>query len=497
MRYSLPLVCFLGLSVMPIVGCSDSNNSHQGSSAPVFVAGPPVTVSGPSPLAGCDQPAAAGWENAETEPSIAINPSNPDNLVGIWMQDGTSRRALVAGVTFDGGRTWESVVIPGLTLCSGGDLSTAADPWLAFATNGDLYASSLVYENRAGEPGADGILVSKSSDGGRTWGPPTTITRSASPSQISVNDKGTITADPADACSLYVTWTKFNADIVTGNVLLSRTRDCGQTWTEPRIVNEGGDPGEGAQVIVLPDGTLLVFAQSTFADPAQIYVRRSVDRGDTWPDLPTVVATLRNGKLVTPDGGKAIRSGPFDVAVNHTTGHLSAIWEQVDDNASRVHIAYSSSSDGGLTWSTPIRIDRTPPNQSLDREQAFLPSVEESDDGTVGVTYYNFENDVPDDSRADTDRWFIYCHPDLADCNDEAGWSDEIRLTPESFDYLTAPTSGAALFLGDYVGLTSAGSDFFTLFSVTGDGDPANTVFVPVSRPLKSDDFSSNTRHRS
>ena len=178
--------------------------------------------------------------------------------------------------------------------------------------------------------------------------------------------------------------------------------------------------------------------------------------------------------------GRAVRSGPFDVAVNQTTGHLSAVWEQFVDDAPPVHIFYSSSSDGGLTWSTAIRIDRTPPNESLDREQAFLPSVEESDDGTIGVSYYTFQNDVPDDSRADTDRWFIHCHPDLADCNDEAGWSDEIRLTPESFDYLAAPTSGRGLFLGDYVGLTSAGSDFFAFFSVTGDADPGNTVFVPI-----------------
>ena len=58
-----------------------------------------------------------------------------------------------------------------------------------------------------------------------------------------------------------------------------------------------------------------------------------------------------------------------------------------------------------------------------------------------------------------------------------------MRLTPESFDYLTAiniTTGFRGLFLGDYVGLTSAGSDFFAFFSVTTDDDPANAVFVPI-----------------
>src|SRR6185295_3668761 len=99
-------------------------------------------------------------------------------------------------------------------------------------------------------------------------------------------------------------WTRFNEDVVTGDVVLSRTTDCGQTWTEPRIVHEGGEPGSGAQVVVLPNGTLLVFAQAVFVDPFPIYVERSTDRGETWPDTPRVVAMVPDEGLETPDGGR-------------------------------------------------------------------------------------------------------------------------------------------------------------------------------------------------
>jgi hypothetical protein len=65
-----------------------------------------------------------------------------------------------------------------------------------------------------------------------------------------------------------------------------------------------------------------------------------------------------------------------------------------------------------------------------------------------------------------------------------AGFTDALRLTPESFDYLKAPyadvASNQGLFLGDYVGLTSSGSDFLGLFSAVTDDDPADAVFVRV-----------------
>ncbi|MBW2381311.1 MAG: hypothetical protein JRG70_17495, partial [Deltaproteobacteria bacterium] len=56
---------------------------------------------------------------------------------------------------------------------------------------------------------------------------------------------------------------------------------------------------------------------------------------------------------------------------------------------------------------------------------------------------------------------------------------EQILLTKESFDYNAAPVS-RGLFLGDYVGLAAAGSDFFALPSITTEDDPADVVFIPI-----------------
>lgn len=95
MRYLFGFICVLALGVMPMVGCSDGGGSggEGGSGPPLeFVAGQPVTVSGPTPFQGCgpisNEPFNPG---AEVEPWIAVNPTNRNNLVGAWILDTGSR----------------------------------------------------------------------------------------------------------------------------------------------------------------------------------------------------------------------------------------------------------------------------------------------------------------------------------------------------------------------------------------------------------------------
>jgi hypothetical protein len=95
--------------------------------------GPLVQVSGPSPFDDC--PPADLDEvlpKGEVEPNVAVNPTNPANVVAVWMQD--RFRGLVAGVSLDGGATWRQVVLPGLTRCTGAqaDFDYAFDPWVSF-----------------------------------------------------------------------------------------------------------------------------------------------------------------------------------------------------------------------------------------------------------------------------------------------------------------------------------------------------------------------------
>ena len=63
------------------------------------------------------------YPNSEIEPRSTINPTNPMNIVAEYQQDRWSdggARGLVASVSHDGGTTWNRVVVPKVTKCSGG-----------------------------------------------------------------------------------------------------------------------------------------------------------------------------------------------------------------------------------------------------------------------------------------------------------------------------------------------------------------------------------------
>ena len=117
-----------------------------GVSAANFTPGLLVQASGVTTFAACTADNVGGQSgttflNSEVEPWVDFNPTDGGNVVGIWQQDRWSNggaRGLVAGVSFDAGASWQSVAIPKVTVCSGGDYQRATDPWVSFGPNGSF-----------------------------------------------------------------------------------------------------------------------------------------------------------------------------------------------------------------------------------------------------------------------------------------------------------------------------------------------------------------------
>src|SRR2546428_9616563 len=181
---------------------------------PLSVA-PLTIISGPSPFAGCTigasgAPGETLYTNGEEEPWLDVDPTNANNMISVWQQDRWSNggaHGLAAGVTHDGGQTWTTGFAhfsecAGGTAANGGDYERASDPWVSFAPNGDAYQISLSFDATTNR---NGVLVSKSSNGGNIWSEPISLIRDSGDRDggYALNDKESITADPAHSKHAY------------------------------------------------------------------------------------------------------------------------------------------------------------------------------------------------------------------------------------------------------------------------------------------------------
>lgn len=491
--------------------------------AAAFTAGTPVQVVD-NPLAASAvcaplvaQQTAAGSVNyagAEVEPYVAADPSNPMHLVASFQQDRWNdggSNGLTNVVSMNGGASWQRALTqPAFSKCEGaapgsaGDLTRATDPWVSFSSDGRIVYSISDSFNTGGPAfgGASSIIISRSTDGGANWQTPVTARFDASTTVL--NDKESVTGDPISALTAYAVWDQlvspstnanpgaFNhSPAFRGPAMFSKTSDGGVTWSNGRVIFDPGQKNQtiGNQIVVptrgpasgvLIDGFDLIQTKGGLGNhPSAAYsvaVIRSTDGGASWSQ-PIIVAPQTVTSVTV--AGHDVRTGDIipEFAVG-PEGNLYAVWQDgrysVTGNAK---VAFSMSSDGGLHWTTPIRIDQSPGDT-----HAFTPQVHAAADGTVGVSYYDFANATLEQPGL-TDSFIVHCH---AACASPASWATggETKLsTTGPFDMTQAPDAHG-YFVGDYQGLTSTASTF----------DPFFVMATPVATSGKTDPFANTAR---
>jgi hypothetical protein len=417
---------------------------------PTYVPGSPLDgTSVVPPNVTVNQDTAGAPQN---ETAIAVDPGNSNRIVAAandyvsrtWACtiDGTPCSALgdgYSGTYFsnDGGQTWccsssdpahLGTLIPGVTRLAGGVYDAGGDPALGWDSAGHVYYAGLGF-NRTSAPNT--VTVSRGTFGGGnlTWSAPTFINATSSPSTL--NDKEWIAVDHHASSPfrdrVYVTWTRFLFNAANGSYTQSpiafvSSSDGGRTFTKPKLISGNVLYGQGSRPVVGPDGTLYVFwtGSTRLQSLNSTWVVRSSDGGQTW-SKPTAISPLTDSNALK---NTAFRVNSFPAAAATPDGDLYATWTTQTDNGKldgdtdcaswlgpvatgcRSSAVYSTSTDGGATWSAPARVfaaaARTPvgypvsqpsggtlaaPSPSGAVEEIF-PAISAGPDGSVVIGAY-------------------------------------------------------------------------------------------------------------
>ncbi|MEA2125255.1 MAG: hypothetical protein QOI80_2037 [Solirubrobacteraceae bacterium] len=318
-------------------------------------------------------------------------------------------------------------------LVSDGDPALAFGPVVKNGTFAWANGSRLYYANlaalRTGSSafkGAEAIAVSytdsvAAADSGSNaaWSKPVLASQQ---SGAKFSDKEQIWADNASSSrffgNVYVCYAAFrgNGNGFTNQPLdVISSRDGGRTWTDKQVTNATNNPNSrngfgrtGCTVRTDSAGNVYVFDfqygfSATTAAPGKIQMIKSTDGGKSWSQPVNVFTAYDSCSYLEPSIGRCVEDGvggarsdltpapSVDIANGAPTGgdatnRLVMTWVDGRDGLNREHVMFSSSTNGGKTWSTPISIERPG-----DRWYYSAPAI--SPNGTdVYLVYNAFES---------------------------------------------------------------------------------------------------------
>ncbi|MEA2564143.1 MAG: hypothetical protein QOH06_5647 [Acidobacteriota bacterium] len=392
-----------------------------------------------------------GQPETQAEPYLAIDPAKETRLLAGY-QEGRfttgGARALTYAWSRNGGRTWTEALVPGLTRASGGIFEKASDPWVAFGPGGRAYYCSLLFNETNPD---NGVYVSVSQNGGRSWGPPVAVhtgdIRNYDDKQAIVVDNY---ADSPYRGRIYVGWDTVVTNAAGTEIMLQIERmawsgDGGASYSLAVDLERGG-MNVGIVPMVAPGGVVhAVWAHlDDDRSPFELLASRSEDGGVTW-SAPVEIARTQPANVRFQRTGEILPTA----AVDPRTGRLYVAWMDDRFTSGVPQVVLSRSDDGGRTWSAPQRVSDGPGDAP-----SFTPALAVSGEGRVAVSYYSLRNDPSRQFLTD-----LYA----ATSRDGVSFGGSRRVSSTSFDVRFAAVA-QALFLGDYQGLVGGNKLFYALW---------------------------------
>jgi hypothetical protein len=396
-----------------------------------------------------------------SEPGIAVNPLNPQQVVAVFQYTAQ------AAYSTDAGRTW--------TLASGvtpPEYKMSGDVSVVFDNQGHAILGCIAFDKLgtfnywAHGATRNGVFLKRSLDGGKTWEPElrTVIAQPTQPG-IPFEDKPYFLADTSMspyAGNLYVGWTRWT--LADSQMLFSRSTDDGLTWSAPmEIARDRGLPRddngalEGFDGAVGPDGTVY----GVWSERDKIELVESHDGGRAFSRARDIIAT---GPIMYAIDGMDRANGFPQIAIDPRGagkgGPLYVTWS--DYRNGEIDIFLSGSTDHGRNWSEPIKVNNDPVHNGADHFFQWL--AVDPVTGAINVVFY--------DRREDPDNKVQIVA--LARSTDGG-------KTFANYAWTTTPFDPGGVFMGDYLALAAWNNRVYGAWTYRQGKEDKTSVQVGVA----------------
>ena len=366
-----------------------------------------------------------------TEPGIAVNPRNSQQVVAVF-QDNAH-----AAYSHDAGHSWNVVDVAPKNYRVSGDVSTTFD------NQGHAFICYIAFDKLgtfnywAHGATRNGIFVKRSLDGGKTWeADHIPVAEQKNEAGVPFEDKPYIVADNTKgkhAGNLYIGWTRWR--IADSQIVLSRSTDDGKTWSEPVEIDahpglprDDNGAAEGFAGVVAPDGKLYAI----WSQGDQIMLTSSRDGGKTFSRARAII---RTAPIMFAIQGMERANGFPQIAVDPKGKRLYVTWSDYRNGDLDVFLV--TSVDGGKHWSKPVRVNDDPLHNGA--EQFFQWLAVDPTDGSVNVLFYDRRGDPQNRKQIVV----------LARSTNGGNSFANYALTNEAFE-------ASGVFFGDYTGLAAS-----------------------------------------
>jgi len=315
-------------------------------------------------------------KNKPEEPSICINPKNPDIIMAGANIDNYF-------ISTDGGYTWN---INRLNSTYG----VWGDPCIIVDNKENFYffhLSNLQVEGIW----IDRIVCQKTASNEINWSDGSFMGLNNTKAQ----DKEWAVVD-FENNNIYCTWTQFDDYGSTNpehksNILFSKSVDDGQSWSAAIQINQfSGDcidddnTAEGAVPAIGPNGEIYV----AWANAEKLYFDKSTDVGENWLENDIVIGEQPNGWAFEIPGIMRCNGLPItccDTSNSTYRGTIYVNWSDQRNGIDNTDIWVSKSTDGGVTWSEAIKIN----NDETNKHQFFTWMTIDQSNGYIYCVFYD------------------------------------------------------------------------------------------------------------